>query len=483
MKITGRKIFIVILSVLMFLQFSLQAKEQFVETSIGKIETEMGVPTPESAQKMFDEMDLRNAVTAYIWAVPAVGRVTFHEAWDKVYNVDDGEFIILDTTADRRGPMTSNPFATYVIAVANLADTGPMILEDPAGNHEGIISDVWWRPISAIGNTGHFKGKGGKLLILGPDHKAPKAKGYTIIRSSSNHLFFGTRFLDLDKEKAIKELGPRLKVYPYSDRKNPPKRSLIKGNSREWVQAPPSGIEYFELLAKVLRDEPVAERDRFFMAMLDTLGIEHGKDFNPTARQRKILTEAAKIGELTLRAAMVQRRATKAHWEGKQWKDAIFLPIDQREDNYDHFEERAILYYEIFGTAVPSTGPGVGFKYMVSYRDAQGNLLDGGKNYHLHIPPNPPADLFWSLTAYDEKTRGFVPNTERVALGPQKPDYEVNSDGSVDVYFGPNPPKSGKSNWIQTTPNRPWFTYFRLFLPAKPFFDKTWVLPDIQRAK
>jgi len=460
---------------------SLYAKgNTVIQTDIGPIEAEKGVPTPESAKKLFDEMDLRNAVTAYIWGVPAVGRVTFHRAWEEVYSVDDGEFIILDTTADRRGPMTSNPFATYVIAGANLSETGPLILEDPPGNTEGIISDAWWRPISAIGNTGPFKGAGGKLLILGPEHEDPKADGYTVIRSTSNHLFLGTRFLDLDKEKAVRELGPLLKAYPFKDRKNPPKRNLIKGNSREWVQSPPSGLEYFELLARVLRDEPVAERDRFFMAILDTLGIKHGQDFNPTPRQRKILTEAAKIGELTMRAAMVQRRATAPHWEGKQWKDAIFLPIDQREENFDHFEERAVLYYEIFGTAVPSTGPGVGFKYMVSYRDAEGNLLNGGNNYHLRIPANTPADLFWSITGYDEKTRGFVPNTDHVAIGPQNPTYQTNADGSVDIYFGPTPPKQGKSNWIQTTPDRLWFTYFRLFHPSKPFFDKSWVMPDIQ---
>ncbi len=459
---------------------AIHAQERVDQTAVGPIETELGVPTPEAAERLYDEMDLRNSVNAYIWAVPAVGSATFHRAWEEVYGVDDGEFVILDTTTDRRGPMTSNPFATYVIALANLAETGPMILEDPPGNTEGIISDLWWRPISAIGNTGPFKGAGGRVLILGPDHEDPEAEGYTVIRSSSNHLFFGTRFLDLDKEKAIRELGPLLKAYPFHERDNPPDRALIRGNSREWVQAPPSGIEYFELLADVLRDEPVAERDRFFMAMLSPLGIKHSEDFNPTPRQREILTQAAKLGELTMRAAMVQRRATEPYWEGHQWKDAIFLPPDQRAPSFDHFEERAVLYYEIFGTAVPSTGPGVGFKYMVSYRDAEGDLLDGGNNYHLHVPADPPADLFWSITAYDEGTRGFVPNTDRVALGPQNPGYEVNPDGTVDVYFGPTPPESGESNWIQTPPGRPWFAYFRLFIPTEPFFDRSWVLPDIE---
>jgi len=452
-----------------------------VITHIGEIRTEMGVPTPEAADDLYYEMDIRNAITAYIWAVPAVGAASFHHAWEEVYKVEDGEFIILDNTADRRGPMTSNPFATYVITVANLAKTGPLVLEDPKGNTEGIISDLWWRPISAIGNTGPFKGNGGKILILGSDHIDPQVSGYKVIRSSSNHLFIGTRFLDIDKEKAVRELGPLLKAYPFSERNNPPKRDLIRGNGREWVQAPPSGYKYFEVLANVLRDEPVDERDRFFMAMLSTLGINTGEDFSPTQYQRDVLTEAAKIGELTMRAAMIQRRGTSPYWEGHQWKDAIYLPVDQRTPDFDHFEKRAVLYYEIFGTAVPSTGPGIGFKYMVSYRDANGDLLDGGKYYRLRIPADPPAGLFWSVTGYDEKTRSFVPNTEHVAVGPQNPGYKTNDDGTVDVYFGPTPPKSGKLNWIQTTAGITWFTYFRLFHPTESFFDKSWVLPDIER--
>jgi hypothetical protein len=39
------------------------------------------------------------------------------------------------------------------------------------------------------------------------------------------------------------------------------------------------------------------ERDLFFMGMLKPLGIEKGKAFKPDARQRKILEEAAQMGD------------------------------------------------------------------------------------------------------------------------------------------------------------------------------------------
>lgn len=46
-----------------------------------------------------------------------------------------------------------------------------------------------------------------------------------------------------------------------------------------------------------------------------------------------------------------------------------------------------------------------------------------------------------NITAYDEETRTFFVGTERIGLGSQTPGYEINSDGSVGVYFGPTPPK------------------------------------------
>jgi hypothetical protein len=54
----------------------------------------------------------------------------------------------------------------------------------------------------------------------------------------------------------------------------------------------------------------------------------------------------------------------------------------------------------------------------------------------------------------------------------------------VDLYFGPKAPE-GKppTNWIKTIPGKGWFTYFRLYGPTQPFFDRTWVLPDIEVLK
>ena len=67
-----------------------------------------------------------------------------------------------------------------------------------------------------------------------------------------------------------------------------------------------------------------------------------------------------------------------------------------------------------------------------------------------------------------------------VADKSSRSDIVENSDGSVDIYFGPNAPTSGDSNWIPTVRGKAWFAYFRLYGPLEPYFEKSWKLPDIE---
>jgi len=63
-------------------------------------------------------------------------------------------------------------------------------------------------------------------------------------------------------------------------------------------------------------------------------------------------------------------------------------------------------------------------------------------------------------------------------------DLLKNDDGSVTIYMGPKNPRGEKArNWIPTVAGKAWFPYFRLYSPKKAFLDRTWILPDIQKAE
>ena len=62
-------------------------------------------------------------------------------------------------------------------------------------------------------------------------------------------------------------------------------------------------------------------------------------------------------------------------------------------------------------------------------------------------------------------------------------DLKKNADGSVDIYCGPKAPKGLDSNWIPTVAGRNWFSYFRLYEPTQPYFDRSWPLGDCEEIK
>jgi hypothetical protein len=87
---------------------------------------------------------------------------------------------------------------------------------------------------------------------------------------------------------------------------------------------------------------------------------------------------------------------------------------------------------------------------------------------------------FWSVTLYDIETRCLIQNKEQIADRSSRMDLVMNADRSVDIYFGPTAPKGMEKNWIPTVPGKAWFTYFRLYGPLQPFFDKTWQPDEIE---
>jgi hypothetical protein len=118
---------------------------------------------------------------------------------------------------------------------------------------------------------------------------------------------------------------------------------------------------------------------------------------------------------------------------------------------------------------------GIGSQYAIAALDSQSSYLDGGKNYKLTLPPNPPAKNFWSVTVYDTQTRSMLQTDQQFpAVGSHSAGVQKNPDGSYDLYFGPKAPAGKESNWIQTVSGRGWFTILRLYGPLEPWFNQTW---------
>jgi hypothetical protein len=435
---------------------------------------------------VFDELDYHMATQAYLWALPLVSYAQWRQQHRDVFGATNFDLVHYVTYRDRLGLITANATTPYILNFIDLAETGPLVVELPAGPIAGGVSDFWQREFGVMGEMGPDRGQGGKHLIVPPGQEPPAADGYNVLLSTGMNIMFGFRTLDPDPAHA-KALVEEVKIYPVDRRDDPTQTRLISPEGRPWSGDQPRGLEYWMRLHDIYQSEIVDERDRFFLAMLKQLGIEKGKPFEPDDRLTSILTEAAAAGELMAQANTFAKRFEGArYWPDRQWDIAIVLSNSaQRGPYYDELLERASWFYEAvsFSEAMKSQTPGVGQAYLGAYTDSSGEWLDGGQDYTLHVPADPPANLFWSMTVYDIHTRYLIDNDQqRGDRGSRDTDLHYNDDGSVDLYFGPSAPEGKESNWVQTIPGKHWFSYFRFYGPLQPYFDRTWKLGDITSA-
>ena len=459
------------------------AYAQSVETRIGKIELTQGVPADSATvQKLFDESDFQRASQAYVWALPLVGFAQWQYESQKVFGARDTDMVIYRSVQDKLGILTANATTPYIVGLPDLSKTGPLVIDYPAGPTAGGIGDFWQRPLTDLGETGPDLGKGARYLVIGPGQPVPNAKGYRVVQSPTSNIFVAFRALDADPAKA-NALIQQFHLYPYSERSAPAPTRFLTPDGRTWTQVPPRGLAYWERLADIVQREPVQERDRVMMGMLRPLGIEKGKPFAPDDRQRKLLEEGAQIGEMFAQANSFDSRTPGAQYRpGAQWRYVIIFDPSQESKYYTQIDERADYFYEAVTSSKGMTTkiPGVGQAYLGAYRDRDGHVLDGSRDYVLHVPPNPPAKLFWSLTVYDTDQRVLIDNGKGIADKSSRQDLVRNEDGSVDIYVGPNAPANKEKNWIPSVAGKAWFAYFRLYGPLEPYFNGDFALSDFE---
>jgi hypothetical protein len=457
-----------------------------VETRLGTLRYFDGLPDKATVEKVYDNLDFMRGVEVFLNARAATSTLANIEGLQSVgCNVQCA--VIHENRVDAKTLLlTPNTQTITLWAFLDLKD-GPLVLEVPPGVL-GLADDAWMRYVADLGLIGPDKGRGGKYLFVPPGYKGEVPNGYFVQRPLTFRLWYVMRGFTVkgDAAPAIQAFKDHWKVYPLAQVGSPPKMKFVDGSGLYYNTIDPNTFEFYEKLNKVIQGEPADSADPEILGQLAAIGIVKGKPFAPDARMKKILVDAAAVGNATSRAIMFRSRDDAFYYyPGKSaWFTAFVGGSYEFIQNHVRLlDARTAFFYGATGItpAMAAKMVGAGSQYAAVAVDANRNYLDGSKNYRLHLPPHIPVKTFWSIIPYDPQTRSVLQTDQRdVALSSESGKVKANADGSVDIYFGPAAPPGKESNWVQTVPGKGWFTILRLYGALEPWFDKTWRPGEIE---
>jgi hypothetical protein len=282
---------------------------------------------------------------------------------------------------------------------------------------------------------------------------------------------------------AVHKIQDEVKLYPlsaYGKDWMPPEGKVdpsidMKTAVRDQVNNM-DAVEYFTLLAELLKTNPPTEADAPMVEKLAQIGIVPGQDFDKTKFDPAF---AKRVPQIAFARIMLHFK-----FSGGDVEDINGWGFTTKTGIYGvNYIQRALVTAIGLGANRPQDAI-----YPTSMKADSGLIkraYNGSEKYVLTFKKGltPPVSGFWSLTMYDADYF-FVDNPlNRYSISARQP-LKANADGSIDLLIqneSPGPDK--ESNWLPA-PKGKFILMMRLYWPNESnpsIIDGSWVIPPVKK--
>ncbi len=293
----------VFFAVLVSLFYTAQATAQSAD--VDGITIKPGYPLPVDAATLKENLRLSRGIELFLWSLPLNQS---YSGRDGMFEASGGgilDVVYIGGFADHTYTLSTLNNETIYAAVHMDLHDGPVVYEQPAMDKKGYlfgsIIDVWQVALTDLGvpQAAPDQGKGGKYLILPPGYDQDVPEGYFPIQSTSYQVRLGLRSVMLGDGTVADAITrvKRVKVYPLSNLQR--KQTYIDVFGKPVDAEVDKGVGAFRQVHDYLSNEPVPDKDKYLVGMLQTLGIEKGKPFPTDEATLNLLKRAAELGWMT----------------------------------------------------------------------------------------------------------------------------------------------------------------------------------------
>jgi hypothetical protein len=384
------------------------------------------------------------------------------------------------------GFVSVNNDTIYSIAQVDVSG-GPLLLRvpDTAGRYYVLqFVDAWTNNFAYVGRRATGT-KPGSFLLVPHDWQGDAPAGTRVVVFPTPVATIVGRWACYGEADlaAVSDLQHELSIEPYLSAE--PLRGLP-------VPAPvPDELMFFEQMRTWMRAFPPSRPDRAYQQRFAPLGLLD--PVSPYGACPPELSKALAEGMATAKLRIEEELAKGTLAPNVNGWTLAYHIFDY---NLDHFglgtvddpawqmADRTASYLARALAARGGLWGNHGYEaaYPMTYKDADGDQLDGRNQYVLRFTELPPVDAFWSITMYDLPDFHLVANRlGRYSIGDRTPGLRRDHDGSITIRIQHSEP-ADTSNWLPAPP-APFRPIMRLYQPRAEVLNGSYTLPAIVKAR